>query len=382
MSAAAAPWFGMVAGETSGDLLAGLLLGGLKARWPGLRCAGIGGPRMIEHGFDAWWPSERLAVRGYVEVLRHYRGLVRVRDAVGDRLLRERPDAFIGIDAPDFNLGLEARLKAGGIKSIHFVSPSIWAWRGKRIDKIGRSVDHMLCLFPFEPALYAKAGIAASYVGHPLADAIPLDVPRAASRQALGLGEGDVVVALLPGSRRSEIQYIAPRLLQAAALLAQRRPQIRFVLPVAPGLRALVEPLVAQAAPGAGIRLLDGRSHAALAACDLTLIASGTATLEAALFKRPMVIAYYMHPLSWQIMKRMRYQPWVGLPNILLEDFAVPELIQSDATPERLADAAIAFLDDPARCAALARRFDTLHRELRRNTAQAATDAIETILST
>ncbi|HEV7912986.1 MAG TPA: lipid-A-disaccharide synthase [Albitalea sp.] len=375
------PRFAMVAGEASGDLLAGLLLGGLKARWPSLSSAGIGGPRMAGHGFEAWWPHDKLAVRGYVEVLRHYREIVGIRRQLAERLLRERPDAFIGVDAPDFNIELEGRLKASGIKAIHFVSPSIWAWRGKRIEKIRRSVDQVLCLFPFEPAIYAQHGIAATYVGHPLADAIPLEVPRAAGRRALQLGERDTVVALLPGSRRSEIAYIAPRLLAAAAELQRRRPGLRFVLPVAPGLRTLLDPLVAEHAAGVDLQLLDGRSHEALAACDLTLVASGTATLEAALFKRPMVIAYNMHWLSWQMMKRMKYQPWVGLPNILLRDFAVPELLQDDATAAKLADAALAWLDDPVRSEALIRRFDTLHRELRCNTAQAATDAIEKVLA-
>jgi lipid-A-disaccharide synthase len=371
----------MVAGEASGDLLAGLLLGGLKARWPDLQTAGIGGPKMRAHGFEAWWPHEKLAVRGYVEVLRHYRELVGIRNQLGDRLLKERPDAFIGVDAPDFNLGLETRLKAAGIKTVHFVSPSIWAWRGNRIEKIRAAADHVLCIFPFEPEIYAKHGIPASYVGHPLADAIPLDVPRTASRELLGLADDETVVALLPGSRRSEIEYIAPLLLQAAQLLAQRRPELRFVLPVVPGLRGLVEPLLARYASGVRIELLDGRSHEALAACDVTLIASGTATLEAALFKRPMVICYSMNWLSWQMMKRMKYQPWVGLPNILLKDFAVPELLQDEASPRNLADATLAWLDNPARGEALVARFTQLHHDLRRNTAQAATDAIEKVLA-
>lgn len=370
----------MVAGETSGDLLAGLLLGGLKSRWPALQTMGIGGPRMAEHGFQAWWPHDKLAVRGYVEVLSHYREIAGIRAQLTERLLRERPDAFIGVDAPDFNLDLEARLKARGIKTIHFVSPSIWAWRGKRIEKIRRAVDQVLCIFPFEPALYAKHGVAASYVGHPLADAIPMDVPRDASRTALGLAGDEPVVAVLPGSRRSEIQYIAPRLLRAAAQMARQRPGLRFVLPVVPGLRHLIEPMRKQYAPTLPLQLLDGRSHEALAACDVALVASGTATLEAALFKRPMVIAYCMHALSWQMMKRMKYQPWVGLPNILLQDFAVPELLQADATPEKIAKAALAWLDDPAGSQALASRFATLHEQLRCNTAKAATDAIEKVL--
>ena len=375
-----APRFGMVAGEASGDLLAGLLLGGLRARWPDLAAQGIGGPKMAAQGFEAWWPHDKLAVRGYVEVLSHYRELAGIRNQLAERLLAAKPDLFIGVDAPDFNLDLEARLKAGGIRTVHFVSPSIWAWRGKRIEKIRQAVDAVLCIFPFEPEIYAKSGIAAHYVGHPLADTIPLEVPRAEARAALGLGD-ESVVALLPGSRRSEIQYIAPRLFAAAAEMARLRSGLRFILPVVPGLRHLIEPLRRQYADRVTVELLDGRSHEALAACDVTLIASGTATLEAALFKRPMVITYAMHALSWQMMKRMKYQPWVGLPNILLRDFAVPELIQGDATPERLAHATLAWLDDAPRCAELQRRFQALHLELKRDTARAATDAIAEILA-
>jgi lipid-A-disaccharide synthase len=376
-----APRIAMVAGEASGDLLAGLLLGGLRARWPDLKAEGIGGPKMAAQGFEAWWPHDKLAVRGYIEVLAHYRELVGIRNKLAERLIGDPPDLFIGVDAPDFNLELEARLKAKGIRTVHFVSPSIWAWRGKRIEKIARSVDHMLCLFPFEPALYEKRGIAATFVGHPLADVIPLEVPRAAARAALKLGEADHVVALLPGSRRSEIQYIAPLVLRAAALLAAERPALRFVLPVVPGLRHLIEPLRRQHANAAPIELVDGRSHEVLAACDMALVASGTATLEAALFKRPMVIVYSMHALSWQMMRRMKLQPWVGLPNILLGDFAVPELIQADAKPERITAEAKRWLDEPARAAALAARFEALHHALRRDTAKAATDAIEAILA-
>ncbi len=371
----------MVAGEASGDLLASLLLGGVKARWPQLHTAGIGGPKMAAQGFEAWWPSDKLAVRGYVEVLRHYRGIKAIRDALGDRLLRERPAGFVGIDAPDFNLGLERRLKAGGIRTVHFVCPSIWAWRGGRAKKMAESCDHVLCLFPFEPELLAAHGVAATYVGHPLADAIPLEPPRAASRAALGLGEHDEVLAVLPGSRRSEIQYIAPRFLQAVARLARSRPGLRFVLPVAPGLRALLEPLVQAHAPDAGVRLLDGQSHAALAACDLTLIASGTATLEAALFKRPMVIGYAMHALSWQLMKRMAYQPWVGLPNILAREFVVPERIQEHCNPVQLERDVLAWLDDPARRERVAARFAEQHQLLRQNTAQRATDALAKVFA-
>jgi lipid-A-disaccharide synthase len=370
----------MVAGEASGDLLASLLIGGLKDRWPGWQGVGIGGPKMAAQGFQAWWPSDRLAVRGYVEVLRHYRGIKRIRDALAERLLADRPRAFIGVDAPDFNLGLEARLKAAGIPAIHFVCPSVWAWRGGRLKTMAAGCDHVLCLFPFEPGLLRAHGVAASYVGHPLADAIPLEPPRAAAREALGLAADTPVVALLPGSRRSEIAAIAPVFLQTAARLQRERPALRFVLPVAPGLRALVEPLAAWPTTCVGLPLLYGRSHEALAACDLTLIASGTATLEAALFKRPMVIAYRMHPLSWQIMKRMAYQPWVGLPNILCRAFVVPERLQGDCRPERLAADVLAGLDDRAGAERLHARFTELHHLLRRDTARAATDAIAQVL--
>jgi lipid-A-disaccharide synthase len=242
------------------------------------------------------------------------------------------------------------------------------------------SCDHVLCLFPFEPELLQAQGVPASYVGHPLADAIPLEPPRAASRRALGLADSDCVLAILPGSRRSEITAIAPVFLEAASLLHRARPGLCFVLPVAPGLRELLQPLVAAHASGVPLQLLDGQSHAALAACDATLIASGTATLEAALFKRPMVIGYRMHPLSWQIMKRLRYQPWVGLPNILCREFVVPELIQGDCQPAALAAAALAWLDDPAACERLAARFQDLHHLLRQDTATKASDVIAQVL--
>jgi lipid-A-disaccharide synthase len=375
-----APRFGLVAGEASGDLLASLLLQGLRERWPGATAAGIGGPRMLAQGFEAWWPSEKLSVFGYVDALRHYRELVGIRNALRERLLVPRPDVFIGVDAPDFNFGLETPLKAAGIRTVHFVCPSIWAWRGERVKKLAAAADHVLCLFPFEPALLSDHGVSASYVGHPLADTIPLEPPREKARAALGLATSDTVVALLPGSRRSEIRYIAPPVLQAAALMARRRPALRFVLPVAPGLRDLVEPLLTEHAAGTRIELLEGRSHEALAACDVTLIASGTATLEAALFKRPMVITYRMHWLNWQYMKRRAYQRWFGLPNILSGKFIVPELMQDAATPRALATEAEAWLDDAPRRETLARRLHDLHLTLRQDTARRAGDAIAKVL--
>ena len=373
--------FSLVAGEASGDLLAALLLSGLRKRWPALTAQGIGGPRMAEQGFQAWWPHEKLAVRGYVEVLRHYREIVGIRAQLKDRLLAQRPDAFIGVDAPDFNLDLERDLRAAGVPTVHFVCPSIWAWRADRIDKIRASVDHVLCIFPFEPALLARHGIAATFVGHPLAQAIPAQPERALARQALGLAIDRPVVALLPGSRRSEIQYLCERFVRAAQRMQAREPDLQFVLPAVPSLRADIDAAIARAGGLSGLRVLTGQSHAALAACDVTLIASGTATLEAALFKRPMVIAYNMHWVSWQIMRRKRLQPWVGLPNILCEDFVVPELLQDAAHPEALADATLAWLRDPARVRALEERFTRLHDNLRRDTATLAAHAIEEVLA-
>ena len=374
------PRFAMVAGEASGDVLAGLLLEGLRARWPALTAQGIGGPKMAAQGFEAWWPHDKLAVRGYVEVLGHFREIVGIRNHLTERLMRDQPDCFIGVDAPDFNLDLELKLRAAGVKTVHFISPSIWAWRGKRIEKIRKATDLVLCIFPFEPEIYAKRNINAVYVGHPLASQIPLEAPRAAARAALGVTEEETLVAILPGSRRSEIQYIAPRLFGAAVEIGRKRPGTKFVLPVVTGLRHVIEPLRRQYAADAPIELLDGRSQEALAACDVALVASGTATLETALFKRPMVVVYAMHAISWQMGKRMHYQPWISLPNILLRDFAVPELLQGDATPAKISAAALKWLDDPAACEALRVRFEAVHRELRRDTARLATDAIEAVL--
>lgn len=370
----------MVAGEASGDLLAGLLLDGLCRRWPGLQSFGIGGPQMASHGFEAWWPHERLAVRGYVEVLRHYRGIVAIRRQLRQRLLQQRPDVFIGVDAPDFNLDLEADLKAQGIKTVHFVCPSIWAWRANRVERIRRSADHVLCIFPFEPALLAAHGIPATYVGHPLANVIPQEPDRVGARRALGLADTDTVVAILPGSRASEVQYLALRFFQAAARMQAERPTIKFVVPAIPALKGAIEAAAHSAGLTQGLQVVVGQSHTVLAACDVTLIASGTATLEAALFKRPMVIAYNMNSLSWQIMRRKKLQPWVGLPNILCRDFVVPELLQDAATPQALAAAVLGWLDAPQKITAVQQRFTALHAELQRDTATLATDAIQNVL--
>jgi lipid-A-disaccharide synthase len=384
---ASAPYVAMVAGEASGDLLAGLLLDGLKARWPAMTFSGIGGPQMARRGFKAWWPSDKLAVRGYVEVLRHYREIVGIRDQLKRRLLSgqdRHPDVFIGVDAPDFNLDLEAALKSQGIKTVHFVSPAVWAWRAERVEKIRRSVDHVLCIFPFEPALLAAHGIDATYVGHPLANVIPLQPDRLAARRKLGLQPDDTVIAILPGSRESEIKYLANRFFRAAALVKRAQPAIKFIVPAISRLKHQIERQADDAGVRADLQILDGQSHTALAACDVTLIASGTATLEAALFKRPMVIAYNMNWLSWQIMRRKKLQPWVGLPNILCQDFVVPELLQGDATPEALAAALMQWVDAkyaaPEKIATVEQRFTTLHAELQRDTSQLASNAIQKIL--
>lgn len=377
--APAAPRVGMVAGEASGDLLAGLLLQGMRSRWPGLRAQGIGGPQMARQGFEAWWPHEKLAVSGYAEVLRHYREIVGIRTALRERLLADPPAAFIGVDAPDFNLDLEAALKARGVKTVHFVCPSIWAWRMRRVEKIRRSCDHVLCLFPFEPELLARHGIDATFVGHPLANVIPAQPDREGARAALGLPQDVELIAVMPGSRASEVAAMAPRFLQAAALLQRRRPAAWFVVPAVPARRAAIE-AAARAAGVANLKIVDGQSHAALAACDLALVTSGTATLEAALFQRPMVISYRVSWLSYALMKPRHLQPWVGLPNILLGDFVVPELLQANAKPELLCGALLDWLDAPERMQAVQEQFRGLHATLQRDTATLAADAIEKVL--
>jgi len=307
-----------------------------------------------------------------------------MRRELGDRLLTRRPDVFIGVDAPDFNFDLELRLREAGIKTVHFVSPSFWAWRAKKVDKLRRAADHVLCIFPFEPELLAAHGVPATYVGHPIANMVPLVPDQAAARVRLGLPLDAPVVALLPGSRASEIRHLARRFFAAARLMVARVPGLRLVLPTLPALRSEVE-AAARAegfdpAAGGVLSIIDGQSHAVLAACDVTLIASCTATLEAALCKRPMVIASHLPWLSWQIMKGKRLQPWVGLPNILCGDFVVPERLQADATAERLAQDVLDWLAAPEKITALQQRFTALHHTLQRDTAQLATDAIQQVL--
>ncbi|WP_323118934.1 lipid-A-disaccharide synthase [Burkholderia alba] len=371
----------LVAGEPSGDLLAASLLGGLNARLPASsRYYGIGGPRMTAAGFDAHWPMDKLTVRGYVEALGHIPEILRIRGELKRQLLAEPPDAFIGVDAPDFNFGLEHALRDAGIPTIHFVCPSIWAWRGGRIKKIVKAVDHMLCVFPFETALLEKSGVAATYVGHPLADEIPLEPDTHGARIALGLPDTGPVIAVLPGSRRSEIQLIGPTFFAAMALMQQREPGVRFVMPAAtPALRELLQPLV-DAHPQLSLTLTDGRSQLAMTAADAILVKSGTVTLEAALLKKPMVISYKVPWLTGQIMRRQGYLPYVGLPNILAGRFVVPELLQHFATPEALADATLTQLRDEANRRTLTDIFTDMHHALRQNTAQRAAEAVARVL--
>ncbi|WP_232368514.1 lipid-A-disaccharide synthase [Azospira inquinata] len=368
----------MVAGEASGDLLASHLIGALKQRVPDAQFVGIGGPKMVAQGFDAWWPLEKLAVRGYAEVLRHYREIVGIRSSLQKRLLANPPDVFIGVDAPDFNLALETRLKKRGVPTVHYVSPSIWAWRAKRIHKIGAAVSRMLCLFPFEPELYEARGIPVTYVGHPLADIIPPDINRKAYREKLGLPLDRPIFAFLPGSRQSELQFMAETFVETARQILVRLPQALFLVPLATReTRLQFETAIYNRQAGQlPFKLLFGHAHDAMAAADTVLVASGTATLEAALIKRPMVIAYRMAPASWRLMKRMKYQPWVGLPNILSRCFVVPEFLQEDATPENLAQALVNEHQDKVVRAKVEGQFAQLHQQLRQNTAEKAAQAV------
>lgn len=372
----------VVAGEVSGDLLASRLLGGLRAHLPDARFHGIGGPNMIAQGFESHWPIERLTVRGLFEIIPRYRDIKGIQNTLRDRLLAERPAVFIGADYPGFNLGLEMQLKAAGIPTVHYIGPQIWAWRGGRIKKIVKAVSHMLVVFPFEEAIYRAAGVPVTYVGHPLAEVIPLQVDEAAARRELGLPEDANVVTLMPGSRMGELKYNTAAFVGACKLLRQRDRSLRFVAPMAgEKQRAYFQQLVAEAGlQDVEIMLLDGRSHTAIAAADAVLVASGTASLEVALFKKPMVIAYRMMRASWEIMRHMGYQPWIGLPNILAREFLVPELLQNAATPDKLAEAMWQQLSDAPHRLRLAERFTDMHHSLLRNSAQESAAAVMQVI--
>jgi lipid-A-disaccharide synthase len=368
----------MVAGEASSDLLASHLIRALKRHLPDAEFFGIGGPKMQSAGFQSLWPAEKLSVHGYVDALKNYRELSSIRRSLLDRLVKDPPAAFIGVDAPDFSLWLEKRLKDRGIPAIHFVSPSIWAWRKGRLKGIARAVSHMLCLFPFEPELYRTAGVPVSYVGHPLADVFPLVPDRAAARELLQINQGGPVFTLLPGSRQSEVRNLADTYIATAALLYERHPDARFLVPLTTRETRLLfeEALRRHAHVDVPIRILFGHAVEAMTAADVVLVASGTASLEAALLKRPMVITYKMGKWSFRLMRRMAYLPWVGLPNVLAGREVVPEVLQDAATPQALADALDGWLTDKARTDELTQVFTDMHLQLRQDTAAKAAAAI------
>lgn len=369
----------IVAGEASGDLLGSHLMQAIKQAMPNVRFIGIGGPKMQSIGMEVLFPLEKLAVNGYVEVLLHLRELLCIRRSLRERFLAEPPDLFIGVDAPDFNFSLELALKQRGIPTVHYVSPSIWAWRGERIHKIKQAVSHILALFPFEAPLYQQAGVPVTYVGHPLADMLPLQPKREEMREQMRiLPRSAKVFAFLPGSRQSEVRRQAKTFVETAKLILQKVPEAQFLVPLASReTRTIFENEVwRQEAQQLPITLLFGHAHDAMIAADGVLVASGTATLEAALLKRPMVITYKMSPLSYWIAKRKQYLPYVGLPNILAGKFVVPEILQDDATPENLAQALLNLVNNKHAVAELEQTFSDMHQTLRQDTAQKAAAAI------
>jgi lipid-A-disaccharide synthase len=374
---------GIVAGEASGDLLGSLLIGALKDAGLARHFEGIAGPRMQKLGARSLFPMEILSVRGYVEALSGLRRILSIRRQLKAHFLAHKPGLFIGVDAPDFNLGLEQRLRRGGVPTVHFVSPSIWAWRRKRIRKIARAVDHMLLIFPFEEAIYREAGIPATYVGHPLAWSLPAAPDRKAARERLGLAADATYVALLPGSRMSELKHLAPLYLQAAAKMTERRPEVQFLVPL---VNRETRDLFNEAMHHTGLhdlplRILFGHAHDALQAADVALIASGTATLEALLLGCPHAITYRVPWLTYQIMKRQAYLPWVGLPNILASRCIVPELLQDQAEPGRIADTLMALLADQSAREAMQAAFAEIRTSLRRDTPRLIAEALQPYLA-
>ncbi len=377
------PKIAIVAGEASGDLLGGHLIRALKAQRKDLTFIGIAGPKMMAEGAKSLFSIEKLSVRGYVEVITHLYGLLKLRRSLLKQLLAEKPDIFIGVDAPDFNFWLERKLKKHGIPTIHYVSPSIWAWRGGRMGKIKRAVTHMLALFPFEPALYEKAGVPVTFIGHPLADEIPLRPNKTAAREILKIEKNKQVIAMLPGSRQSEVRQHAELFVNAAKIISQDNSNTQFLVPlITRETRAIFEQaLYKDMTQEIELNILFGHAHDAMEAADVVLVASGTATLEAALLKRPMVITYRMPTLSWWILKRMNYLPYVGLPNILAGKFVVPELLQKEATPQKLADAVSALLTDRNHVQVIKDEFTRIHQTLKQNSAKKAATVILSYLS-
>lgn len=373
---------GLVAGESSGDQLAAELLKGARAAFAQVNAFGVAGDAMVAQGAQAWWPSQSLAVRGIFEPIRHLPRIIKMRSELIGRLTgAQRPDVFVGIDAPDFNLSVERRLREAGLKTMHYVSPSIWGWRPKRIEKIRRAVDHVLLIFPFEQAIYDNAGIAATYVGHPFAGHIPMRADPDAARLALQLGARKTTIALLPGSRGSEIDYNAPVFFQAAVLLAQQLGDVQFILPVAhDALRGKINQMRDKYAPHINLRILDGQARSAMEAADGVLCASGTASLEVALYKKPMVISYQTSPVSAWIYHRVALLPWLGLANILLNESFVPELLQEAATPSGLANALLAEMNRYAADASVVERLSDMHRSLIADTPALCAQAVQTVL--
>ncbi len=375
--------FALVAGEHSGDQLGAGLIRELRRRFPDARFYGVGGPLMMAEGFEVWQPAERLAVMGFFEVLTHLPGLFLLRRMLLRRFTAERPDVFVGIDAPAFNLGLAGRLRGRGIATVQYVSPQIWAWRRDRVHTIAKAVDLVLCLLPFEEALYQSAGVRTAFVGHPLADRIPLEPDRAAARRLLGLDAQRPVLALLPGSRMGEVRRLGADFAGAAQWLHERRPQLQFVAPMAgAGVRTAFSQALSAAAPGLAVQLVEGQAQAALAAADVVLVASGTATLETALSKRPMVVAYRIHPLTAWLVRRFEIMktPFFSQPNLLAGRRLVPEFAQEQVTPQALGTAILQQLDDATHRAGLHESFTDIHHQLRRDASARAAEAISALL--
>jgi len=369
---------GVVAGEASGDLLGAHLIRALRERLPRARFTGIGGPRMQSAGLDVLYPMEKLAVRGYVEVLRHYLEIAGIRRSLAKHYLADPPALFVGVDAPDFNLDLELKLRSAGIPTAHFVSPSIWAWRGGRIHKIKRAVSRMLSIFPFEPPYYEKAGIPVTYVGHPFAEMLQQLPNRTAAREQLRLPAAGKIIALLPGSRVSELEQMADLFIETAKQIAAGLPEVVFLVPlVNRPTRDLFETALYRCeARELNLTVLFGHAHEAMAAADVVLAASGTATLEAALLGRAVVITYRMPRLSYWMMKARGYLPYVGLPNILAGEFIVPEFLQDEATPENLSQAILNLMFDATVRARLEQRFHAMAGELRQNSGERIATAL------
>lgn len=379
------PRIALVAGEASGDQLGAGLIEQLRTRFPEATFAGIGGDAMRKSGLDAWFDASELAVMGLSEVLSHLPRLLRLRRTLRKRLLAWQPDVFIGIDAPDFNLGLEKQLKSRGIRTVHYVSPSIWAWRQGRAASIRRSADRVLCLFPMEPGIYAKHDVDARFVGHPLADAIPIEPDRDAARRRLGLDVDAPVLAVLPGSRLGEIGRLGRIFLDAAALVGEEIPDLEIVIPAAnaPCRDAIAALLADTALARDRVHMVDGDARTAMVAADVVLLASGTATLEAMLAKRPMVVGYRVAALTHALVKGlgMLKVHQYSLPNVLAGEPLVPELMQDDCTPEGLAAAVLGWLQSPETVAALGPRFREIHLSLRRNASVQAADAVAELMA-